>query len=123
MDFGVFLQNRPFSPQTKSLVGLSMSAPPVASFSVKDPNRSDLIKVSKTTKNSAKQGFPTFGFPRVGFRSNLFPKCNKNKRQTHFGAISAIELRQVTKYAENRAPGRLSRFLQGGGGELCQGAG
>ena len=50
MDFGEFLQNRHFSIQNKSLVGLSMSAPPVASFSVKDPNRSDLIKVSKTTK-------------------------------------------------------------------------
>ena len=48
-----------------------MSAPPVTSFSVKDPIRSGLIKVSKTTKNSAKQGFPTFGFPRVGFRSHL----------------------------------------------------
>ena len=52
MDSGLFHQNRPYP----------MCAPPVASFSVKDSNGSDLIKVSKPYPNSVKQGFLTFVF-------------------------------------------------------------
>ena len=53
----IFLQKRTFIPQNKSLVGPKRFVPTVASFFVKDPNGSVLIKVSKTIKNMCQ---PTF---------------------------------------------------------------
>ena len=48
--FWEFPSNTCFYLIKQSLVGLSMCAPPVASFSVKDSSGFDLIKVSKTYK-------------------------------------------------------------------------